>query len=74
MGRGVEGGAGQGAPPPPPVSKDIASLVLRSQGGLSADVPKDKRHLKIAQSDGVGKLRQESAGGPVGADFSPARP
>lgn len=56
------GRAGQGraerAQPPPPFSKDTASLVVRSQVRLSAGVLRGQRHLKIAQDDRVRKPRQ----------------
>lgn len=52
------GRAGQKAQPPSPFSKDTASLVVRPQGGLSADVLRGKMHLKIARDHGVGKPRQ----------------
>lgn len=60
--RGIGGQVGQGraerAQPPPPFSKDTASLVVRSQVRLSAGVLRGQRHLKIAQDDRVRKPRQ----------------
>lgn len=54
--------------------KTEASRVVRSQGGLSEGVLGGKRHLKIAQDDGVGKPSREMAGVTYGAGFSPANP
>lgn len=52
------GRAGRESPASTTIPRDTASLVVRSQVGLSAGVLRGQRHLKIAQVDGVRKPRQ----------------